>query len=163
VPRLVRGGKLAYGWSRVGIAGQIVVPPEALEEYLFDESQALFLLPGSRTSGGFCLGSYAATESSPLRNKVSSLSEHDRSRPPEGEVSTLEGKPHCWVKLHNGEIRLPSTTLVRYGIRVGDKLLVIRGSRLALAFAVRGPIVDEALKHPELVTYVPQLPGPAHV
>jgi hypothetical protein len=37
-----------------------------------------------------------------------------------------------------------------YGIEPGDDLLVIRGSGLALGFAVRGPIVEEARNHPEL-------------
>jgi len=33
----------------------------------------------------------------------------------------------------------------------GDRLLAVRGSRLALGFVARGPIYKEATKHPELV------------
>jgi hypothetical protein len=32
----------------------------------------------------------------------------------------------------------------------GDRLLAVRGSRLALGFVAQGPIYEEALKHPEL-------------
>ena len=69
---------------------------------------------------------------------------------PEGEIIKYDNKPFSWVQLNNGSIYVPINTLKEYGIRIGDKLLVIRGSGMALAFAVRGPIVQEANKHPEL-------------
>jgi hypothetical protein len=34
-----------------------------------------------------------------------------------------------------------------------EKLLVVRGSGLALVFISKGPIYEEALRHPELTTY----------
>ena len=70
-----------------------------------------------------------------------------------GGLVEHERRPYCWVELRRGAIRVPPETLVRYGIRVGDRLLVIRGSGLALGFAARGPIVAEAKKHPELAVF----------
>ena len=77
-------------------------------------------------------------------------------RVPEGEVIEYKGKPYCWVELHNGGIAVPPGTLKNYGIRIADKLLVIRGSGLAIGFAVRGPIVEEAKKHHELEVLEPE-------
>ena len=52
-----------------------------------------------------------------------------------------------------GSLNIATDILARYGITKGDNLLVVRGSGLALGFIIRGPIVDEALKHPELEVY----------
>ncbi len=38
-------------------------------------------------------------------------------------------------------------------IKMGDKLLVIRGSGLAVGFAVKGPIVKVAQKHKEIKVF----------
>jgi hypothetical protein len=153
MPQLVRGGKHTFGWSRVGDGGRIVIPPEALEDYALRESEMLILVPGSRTSGGFGLTSREALDGSPLGGEGALYAELERLRVPEGEVIEHRGKPTCWVELRDGGIDIPPGTLRMYGIRVYDKLLVMRGSGLALGFAVRGRIVEEALNHSELAVF----------
>jgi bifunctional DNA-binding transcriptional regulator/antitoxin component of YhaV-PrlF toxin-antitoxin module len=155
VPQLVKGGKHAFGWSRVGDAGRIVIPPEALEEYRLEESEKVILVPGSQTSGGFGLGSLERVSRSRLGVVVDGHSQSEEFRESEGEVIEYGGKPHCWVRLQGGGVTVPPGTLERYGVRVGDPLLVIRGSGLAVGFAVRGPIVEEAEKHRELEVFEP--------
>lgn len=147
MPQLVKGGKYTFGWSCVGDTGQIVIPPEALEQYHLKEFEKLILVPGSKTSGGFGLGSEESVKSSPLGIVADVHPELGEFQVPEGEVIEYEGKPYCWVELRNGGVTVPPGTLEKYGIRIGDKLLVIRGSSLAIAFAVRGPIVEEAKKY----------------
>ena len=39
------------------------------------------------------------------------------------------------------------------GVKPGDRLLAVRGSRYGLSFVARGPIYEEALKHPELEVF----------
>jgi hypothetical protein len=39
------------------------------------------------------------------------------------------------------------------GVKPGDKLLTVRGSRYGLAFVAQGPIYEEALKHLELEVF----------
>ena len=51
---------------------------------------------------------------------------------------------------------LPLETLARYDIKVNDQLLVDKGSGLALAFIVRGPIVEQAREHRELEMFMAQ-------
>jgi hypothetical protein len=153
MPQLVKGGKHAFGWARVGDGGRIVIPPEALEEYGLRESERLIVMPGSQTSGGFGLASRESLEGSPLGVAASLCSKHGGLQVPEGEVVEYQGKPTCWVQLRGGGIEVPPGTLQRYGARIGEKLLVIRGSGLAIGFAVRGRIVEEALKHSELAVF----------
>jgi hypothetical protein len=131
------------------------VPPQALEEYQLKEFERFLLIPGSRTSGGFGLGSQKSSRRSPLAVVTDVHPELGEYRVPRGEIIEHEGKPFCWVELCNGSIEVPPSTLERYGIRIGDKLLVIRGSGLAIGFAVRGPIMVEAKKHCNLTVFEP--------
>jgi hypothetical protein len=154
MPQLVRGGKHAYGWSHVSQTGRIPLPPDALRDYSLADAMRLLVVPGSRTSGGFGLGSFTSIRTSPLGSVADAQPELAAFSVPEAEPIDHRGKPYCWVELRHGEIQLPPPTLKRYGIEPGDDLLVIRGSFLALGFAVRGPIVEEARNHPELERFV---------
>lgn len=157
MPQLVKGGKHVFGWSLVGYTGQIIIPPEALQEYGLGESEKLILISGSHTSGGFGLASRSSLQKSPLGALIDLHPELGKFRMPEGESIQHEGKTYSWVKLHKGGITVESVTLHKYGIKVGDKLLVIRGSGLATGFAVRGPIIEEARRHHGLELYEPEL------
>jgi hypothetical protein len=156
--QLVKGGKHTFGWAAVSNPGIIAIPPEAIAEYALAEGQKLIVVPGSRTSGGFGLASRKAIRKASRNSAGGSilgavLEEYPalgEFRIPEGQVVEYKGRPYCWVRLRRGVIRLAPQTLACYGIRIGDKLLVIRGSGVALGFAVRGPIVQEAEKHREL-------------
>ena len=156
MPQLVKGGKHTYGWSRVGKTGRIVIPPEALDEYRLKESEKLILVAGSRTSGGFGLGSEQDVSRSRIPALVDVHARLGESRVLEGEVIEHEGKPYCWVELRNGAVTVPAGTLEKYGVKIGDMLLAIRGSGLAIGFAVRGPIVEEARRHRGLEIFEPE-------
>ena len=151
MPQLVKGGKHTYGWSEVSATGKVAVPSEALAEYNLTPPCKVFLLSGSKRSGGF-----AVTTSSLLKNSALSrpLDENPRLacfQLPEGETVTVAGKPHCWVTLNaDGCINVPLKTLKQYGVNARDRLLLVRGSCFALAFCVKGPIIEEAKKHPTL-------------
>jgi bifunctional DNA-binding transcriptional regulator/antitoxin component of YhaV-PrlF toxin-antitoxin module len=155
MPQLVKGGKFTYGWSRVGDNGRIIIPPLALVEYHLKESEKLILFPGSQKSRGFGLGSMESFEKSPLGRVMDVYPELGKFPETEGQVFGYKGKPYCWVGLHDGSIVIPTAALENYGIKIADKLLVIRGSSLALGFAVRGLIVEEAKKHRELKVFEP--------
>lgn len=153
MPQLVKGGKYTYGWVQVGETGRILLPPEAAEEYGIQDSTNLIILPGSKKSGGFSLASRDSFSRTPM---VAVLQAHPglgNFQLPQGSIVDYQGRPFCWVQLCDGVIQVPPETLQRYGVQIGDRLLVIRGSDLALAFAVRGPIIDEAKKHEELAVY----------
>lgn len=151
MPRLVKGGKYVFGWSKVGNNGKIAIPNEAIKEYKLTRNENLILMPGSRRSGGFGLTTEKLLKNSPLSvilEKNPQLAEYQVS---EGEALEINGKTYCWVKIHNdGSITVPIETLKRYGVKPGDRLLSVRGSNRAIGFPVRGPLIEEAKKHPEI-------------
>ncbi|MEW6558549.1 MAG: hypothetical protein AB1349_14565, partial [Elusimicrobiota bacterium] len=53
MPRIAKGGKYVFGWSKVGKIGRIVIPKEAMKEYKFEVRERVILMSGSRRSGGF--------------------------------------------------------------------------------------------------------------
>lgn len=128
MPQLVKGGKWVFGWVVVGCQNKIAVPPEAFGEYGFRPGEPVFFLRGSKRSGGFSIGRQEKLEKSkvPIQQHAFAQGEIDAS----------------------GQIELPIQT----GVQWGDHLLVVRGSGLALGFITRGPIYEEAEKHPEIET-----------
>ncbi len=151
MPRIVKGGKYVYGWSKVGDRGKIVIPKEAIEEYNLMAYKNVILIPGSKRSGGFGLTTVGLLKNSPLAvilDKNPQLAEFQVS---EGKAIEIRGKTYCWVRMHNdGSITVPVEALKRYGINPGDRLLSVRGSNIAIGFPVRGPIIEEAKKHSEI-------------
>jgi len=154
LPRLVKGGKYVYGWSEVGTTGRIAVPDEALVEYKLMAPCKVILLSGSKRSGGFALTTAALLKNSVLSRLLYENPKLASFQLPEGETITVAGKPCCWVTLNtNGCITVPLKALKQYGINPGDRLLSVRGSRFALAFCVKGPVIDEANKHSSLTLF----------
>lgn len=153
MPRLVKGGKYVYGWSKVAGDGKIVVPKEALTDYKFEVPCKVILLPGSKSSGGFGLTTPSMLQCSRLSVVLDREPRLAGFQLREGETVAVGTRTYCWVNLNgNGEFVVPVKALNMYGVNLGDRLLVGRGSGLALAFIVRGSIVAEAEKHANLVT-----------
>jgi bifunctional DNA-binding transcriptional regulator/antitoxin component of YhaV-PrlF toxin-antitoxin module len=151
MPQLVKGGKHAYGWSKVGAKGKIVIPDEAKEEYNLAACDKVILLPGSKRSGGFGLTTNELLKSSRLHVLLDSCPALAEFQEPEGRAVKINGKTCCWVKLNqDGSILVPLETLKIYGINLGDLLLSVRGSNVAVGFSVRGPIIREAKKHSDI-------------
>jgi len=153
MPQLVKGGKHAFGWTRIGVGGELVLPPDAVAEYGFEEGERLILIPGSRTSGGFGLARVASIDGSPMRAVLEAHPELAGQKWGAGEVVEQDGRVYCSAKLRLGRVSLSPDALAAYGIAIGSKLLVIRGSGRALGFAVRGPILEEANRHLELEVF----------
>jgi bifunctional DNA-binding transcriptional regulator/antitoxin component of YhaV-PrlF toxin-antitoxin module len=148
VPQLVKGGKYLYSWSKVSSKGKIVIPNEAIMEYNLLTCDNVILMPGSKRSGGFGLTSMELLKNSALSAILDGHPELSKFQIIEGEAIAIKGKTYCWVKMNkDGNIVVPVRTLKSYGINPGDNLLSVRGSRIALGFPVRGPIIDEAKKH----------------
>lgn len=129
IPQLVKGGKWVFGWARVNSDCCLVVPPSALIEYDFHEGELLLVIPGSRTSGGFALAAPSALDSSSIGG-----------RKVLGKTQLEAGK----------RVYIPVHILDKLEIVPGSKLLVVRGSGLAVGLVSKGPIFEEAQKHPEI-------------
>ena len=126
MPQLVKGGKWIFGWVVVGSNCEIPIPPEAFTEYGFQSGETVFFIRGSRTSGGFSIGRSEKLVQSKIDLRLRGL----------GQGTIDQVRP----------LVLPPDI----GLKPGDRLLVGRGSGLALGFLQRGPIFEEAQKHTEL-------------
>ena len=90
---------------------------------------------------------------SQISDMLEDCPEVSKFQAPEGAAIAFRGKTYCWVGLREGYIVVPPGTLESYGIKPGDGLLAARGSRLAISFLVRGPIAEEAARHPEVEVF----------
>jgi len=132
MPRLVKGAKWTFGWAVVEPEREIVIPPQAWDEYGFQAGDEAIFTPGSRKSGGFGVSTSALMAEASGKMGGAGLHEMGRSRFGDGRVAV---PPEVDVK-------------------PGDRLLTVRGSCYGLGFVARGPIYGEALKHPELEVFV---------
>ena len=154
MPQLVKGGKFVFGLSKVGPKGSIVIPPQAMSEYGFKSGDNIIIMSGSRRSGGFGLTRRSIIEKSRLSNIIDALPDLFNHRVAEYEIVTDNVRLFCWTTIqNNGYIKVPPDTLSRYGISTGNLLAVVRGSHLSIGFIVKGPIMEECLRHPELQVF----------
>jgi hypothetical protein len=131
MPQLVKGGKWVFGWVVVGPDGSVRLPPEAWREYGFEAGGVAIFVRGGRRSGGFALSRPALWAASLGRF---------------GAASRGLGQGQFG---EDGRLTLPS----QVGVQPGQRLLVVRGSGHALGFVTRGPIYEEALRHPEIEVF----------
>jgi hypothetical protein len=125
--RLAKGAKETFGWVVVGADREIIIPPGAWERYGFQAGEKAVFIPGSRTSGGFGLAS---------QNMLAGLA-----------IPIAQNRIQGYGRFSaKREVRLPES-IPAYP---GDRLLSVFGSGHALGFISRGPIYEEALRHPEL-------------
>ena len=127
MPRLVKGAKWIYGWVIVSTEREITIPPDAWREYGFQVDDEALSIPGSRRSGGFALSTPALMAQGSNRRDGATLRILDRGR------------------FGDWRVALPE----EIGVKPGDRVLAVRGSRYGLGFVTQGPIYEEALKHTE--------------
>ena len=151
MPQLVKGGKNVFGWSKVGNSGGIKIPMEVIEEKNLRPSNKVIIMSGSKTSSGFSIVKIEKLINSPLSIVLDNNPKLANFQLPNGESIQYNNRFFCWTEISNEEkIYLPIETLKLYGIKPGDNILSARGSGLGVGFIVRGPIIEEAEKHPEL-------------
>ena len=154
MPQLVKGGKHTFGWTVVSETGDITIPPEASAEYGFIEGEIALVMSGSRKSGGLVLSRFRTFMNSSISGVLSAYGELTSHQIPEGETVKIGARFYCRVTIKDGRFSLPLNTLKQYEIEKGSALLTVRGSNIGLTFIVKGPIIEEAKRHPELETFL---------
>ena len=154
-PQIVKGGKYVFGWSKVGKKGKIKIPKEAFDEYTLALDREAILFSGSKTSGGFGLSTIRILKNSKIEELIMNFPSLISYQLVEGEIILIKSKKYCWLKINDDmSINLPETTLDAFRIKKGDMLLSGRGSYLAIAFIAKGPIFNEAKRHPEIECFI---------
>ncbi len=128
MPRLRAGGKWVFGWAMVGAQREITLPPEACLEYQLLPGAEVAFTMGSRTSGGFGIGRCA----------------NIRGNPPISRRILATGKMG-----DGGRIYLPPEV----GLEPRARLLMVRGSGIALGLLRRGPLYERAKGHSEIKVF----------
>ncbi|MFX1594474.1 MAG: hypothetical protein ACFFBK_00255 [Promethearchaeota archaeon] len=151
MPQLIKGGKYIFGWSKVGRKGKIKIPPKAYEDYNLKMDKYAIVFSGSKTSGGFGLSSVRILKNTMMKEILEQNTTLANYETQEGEIIKFKNKKYSWVKIReDGTINLSKRTLKAFEINYNDFLLSGRGSGLAIGFIAKGPIFNEAKKHPEI-------------
>lgn len=154
MPQLVKGGKYVFGWSLVNLDGRIRIPTEAGDEYHFKPGNKVFLLSGSKTSGGFSLTRIDLIRSSPFYSEFRNIPEMSGFKTLESGYIEHKKRIFSWTEVDKKGYIVPrQEVLLKYSVFINDRLLVVRGSGLALGFIKTGPIVKKAEQHPELTVF----------
>ena len=55
MPQMSKGGKYIFGWALIHENGQVIFPAPAVEEYKLHQEQYIYIVSGSKQTGGFCV------------------------------------------------------------------------------------------------------------
>ena len=53
MPQMSKGGKYIFGWALIRENGQVIFPVPAVEEYKLHQEQYIYIVSGSKQTGGF--------------------------------------------------------------------------------------------------------------
>jgi len=158
MPQLVKGGKYIFGWAVLKNGLTVRIPGETCDEYKFEKSENVVLLPGSNTSGGFIILRTATLKNSVPGKRISQLINYSEESGAflwtEPKIIQNKGKIICCTYVDSQKnIRLSKEIVGLFQLQTGNKLLVGRGSGLGPACIAKGPIYREALKHEDLLIF----------
>ena len=144
MPKMTKGGKYIFGWSRIRVNGELIFPRMAVDEYNLQEETYIYIVSGSKQTGGFCVMTDPLLSHSKLKNILkenSSLADRSLS---EGELIAYKGRKYGWLSLKENTVYLSNDLMKMLEIKVGDKLLAIRSSDIAFTMGAKGSLIEKA-------------------
>lgn len=145
MPLMNKGGKFVFGISLVNSDLSVRIPPQALQEYAIKLGAKVFLISGSKRSGGFVVAKKELLSNSKIGNVLTDIPALGSYGLPEGDFIKYKGRLYCWTDInHEGKIKFREEMLETLDISIGTKLLVIRSSNIAFAMGARGPLLERA-------------------
>ena len=144
MPQMTKGGKYIFGWSKIGQNGELTFPTMAVKEYNLQEEIYIYIVSGSKQTGGFCVMTEPLLSHSKLKNILkenSSLADRSLS---EGELIAYKGRKYGWLSLKENTVYLSNDLMKMLEIKVGDKLLAIRSGDIAFTMGVKGSLIEKA-------------------
>ena len=144
MPQITKGGKYIFGWSVICENGELIFPPSAVKEYKLQDENFVYIVSGSKQTGGFCVMPEPLLSRSKLQHILRENQPLSDRNLQEGELISYKGRKYGWLTLKNGGVHLPDSLMQTLDIKVGDKLLVIRSSDIAFTLGVRGALIQKA-------------------
>lgn len=68
MPQMSKGGKYIFGWSVIHKNGEMTFPTSAIQEYKLQKEQYVYIVSGSKQTGGFCVMSEPLLSQSKLKH-----------------------------------------------------------------------------------------------
>lgn len=147
MPQMTKGGKYIFGWSNIGQNGELTFPTMAVKEYNLQEEAFIYIVSGSKQTGGFSVMTAPLLSHSKLKNILEENPSLAKKSLREGELISYKGRKYGWLTLKNNSIQLSDSLMKVLEIKVGDRLLSIRSSDIAFTMGARGNLIDKANKY----------------
>lgn len=144
MPQISKGGKYIFGWSRIREDGTVTFPQMAVDEYGLKEETHIYIVSGSKQTGGFCVMTEPLFSNSKLKNILKENPSLAGRSLKEGELISYKGRKYGWLALKENTVHLPESLLKILEIKIGDTLLSIRSSDIAFTMGVKGRLIDKA-------------------
>ena len=121
------GAKEVYGISVVRDDLSVVIPPDACHRYGIRDGDVVVLATAHRGEAGFSLMNREKAVATALGRRISQI---------EGEdvVNRAGGRAYVQTRVAEGRIRLTVQTAEAFLIAPGDRLMVVKGARVAMSF-----------------------------
>ncbi|WP_396136474.1 hypothetical protein [Clostridium sp. SHJSY1] len=140
-----KGGKFIFGKSLVRDDLSVHLPTQAISEYDITSEKKIYLISGSKKTGGFVVTRKGLLYPSKIGNILKDtpvLCEYELKQ---GQFIKYKGRLYCWVYIHdNGVIQLTDNMLEILDISKGMELLSIRSSDIAFTMGAKGPLLEKA-------------------
>ena len=152
MPLITKGGKFIYGWSRIKDDLSIQLPPAAIKEYDIISEGKVFLISGSKQTGGFVVTRKGLLLNSKIGNILKETPMLCDYKTVEGKFIRYKGRLYTWCSITEaGEIKLCYEMLGVLGLIVGNMLLAIRSSNIAFCMGAKGEIIERAKNHARVI------------
>lgn len=143
-----KGGKFIFGKSLIRDGGTIQFPEQAIQEYDITSEGKIYLITGSKKTGGFCVTRKGLFAPSKLGHILSDNPQLRDYTSKEGAFIKYKGRGYTWVKINDeGKIFLSDEEMQYLKLKKDMKLLSIRSSDIAFTMGAYGPLLEESFKH----------------
>jgi hypothetical protein len=122
----IPGAKEAYGVSIVRDDSTVAIPPRALQRYEIADGDLVVLATTHRGEGGFSLLNRKKAGASVLGSFIGRI--EDR-----GTVQWLDDRAYALSTVAGGRVTLTPEMAEAFHVKAGDRLLVVKGARVAMA------------------------------
>ena len=146
MPQISKGGKYIFGWSEIREDGAMIFPLPAVEEYNLHQEQYIFIVSGSKQTGGFCVMSEFLLSRSTLNHILKENPRLADRTLKEGELISYKGRKYGWLTLKDNGVCLSESLMQMLDIKTGDKLLAIRSSDIAFTMGAKDSLKCNTLK-----------------
>ena len=144
MPQMSKGGKYIFGWSEIREDGALIFPLPAVEEYKLHQEQYIFIVSGSKQTGGFCVMSEPLLSRSILNHILKENPRLADRTLKESELISYKGRKYGWLTLKDNGVHISPSLMQTLDIKTGDKLLAIRSSDIAFTMGAKGSLIQKA-------------------